>query len=276
MGKCDLCGQSAGLLRGRHKECQAKHDAGLRDLREVASQRIASGDRLESLPDDLEKIARPAFITDTQIRNAVVAVWEQALDGFLDDDVLSEEEEGRLTAFAKAAGLEQEALNGSGAFDRMVKAALLRELSRGKLPQPQHIVGYVPFNFMKSEQLVWLFQDVKYYEERTRREFRGGHQGVSIRVTKGVYYRTGSFRGHPVETTRMEHLDTGLLGVTTKHLYFSGSRKKFRVKFDKIVEFDPYDDGIGIQRDAASARPQVFVTGDGWFTMNLVQIVSRA
>jgi len=32
----------------------------------------------------------------------------------------------------------------------------------------------------------------------------------------------------------------------------------------------PYSDGIGIHRDAASAKPQIFVTGDGWFTYNLV------
>jgi hypothetical protein len=31
-----------------------------------------------------------------------------------------------------------------------------------------------------------------------------------------------------------------------------------------------YSDGIGIQRDAASAKPEVFKTGDGWFAYNLI------
>ena len=57
--------------------------------------------------------------------------------------------------------------------------------------------------------------------------------------------------------------------MTTKHIYFAGNRKKFRVRYDRIVSFDPYDNGFGIMRDAQTARPQAFRTGDGWFVYNL-------
>ena len=33
--------------------------------------------------------------------------------------------------------------------------------------------------------------------------------------------------------------------------------------------FEPYEDGFGIMRDAQTAKPQTFVTGDGWFVYNL-------
>ena len=46
------------------------------------------------------------------------------------------------------------------------------------------------------------------------------------------------------------------------------SRRKFRVRYDRIVSFDPYDDGFGIMRDAQTAKPQTFRTG-GWFAYNL-------
>jgi hypothetical protein len=58
--------------------------------------------------------------------------------------------------------------------------------------------------------------------------------------------------------------------ITTKHLYFHGAKKAFRVGWDKVVFFMPYSDGIGIQRDATRAKPQFFITGDGWFIYNLV------
>ena len=61
-----------------------------------------------------------------------------------------------------------------------------------------------------------------------------------------------------------------MLGLTTKHIYFAGSRKRFRVRYDKIVAFDPFSDGFGIMRDAQTAKPQTFQTGDGWFPYNLV------
>ena len=38
--------------------------------------------------------------------------------------------------------------------------------------------------------------------------------------------------------------DTGLLGFTTKHIYFSGPKKKFRVRYDRIVGFEPFSDWV--------------------------------
>ena len=68
----------------------------------------------------------------------------------------------------------------------------------------------------------------------------------------------------------------GLLGFTTKHLYYPGARKKFRVRYDRIVSFAPYDDGFGIMRDAQTAKPQTFRTGDGWFPYNLAANLAQA
>ena len=102
-----------------------------------------------------------------------------------------------------------------------------------------------------------------------RRERRGTSHGVSIRVARGLYYSPRQFRSRPIEWEETVHADTGMLGLTTKHLYFAGERKKFRVRYDKIVSFEPYADGLGIMRDAQTAKPQTFRTGDGWFAYNL-------
>ncbi len=64
------------------------------------------------------------------------------------------------------------------------------------------------------------------------------------------------------------------MAITNRHIYFSGG-KSFRVRLDKIVSTEPYSDGILIQRDAQTALPQVFITGDGWFTYNLIMNVSN-
>ena len=73
-----------------------------------------------------------------------------------------------------------------------------------------------------------------------------------------------------MEESDTSQADTGLLGITDRHMYFHGPVKSFRVKYDKVVSFQPFSDGIGFQRDAASAKPQGFVTGDGWFIYNLI------
>jgi hypothetical protein len=39
---------------------------------------------------------------------------------------------------------------------------------------------------------------------------------------------------------------------------------------------EPYSDGVAIQRDAQTALPQTFITGDGWFTYNLLVNITHA
>ena len=72
-----------------------------------------------------------------------------------------------------------------------------------------------------------------------------------------------AFRSQPTLWEETIHAGTGMLGLTTKHIHFAGSRKRFRVRYDKIAASGPYKDGLGIMRDAQTAKPQIFRTGDG-------------
>ena len=100
---------------------------------------------------------------------------------------------------------------------------------------------------------------------------------MSFRLAKGIYYRTSSFQSTPVTTPETIRLDSGYLAITTKHVYFAGERKGFRVPYRKIMAFQPFTDGFGIVRDAANAKPQAFLTGEGWFSYNLVRnLASRS
>ena len=66
--------------------------------------------------------------------------------------------------------------------------------------------------------------------------------------------------GHPIDGSDRVPVD----------LYFAGVGKTFRAAYSKIISFEPYTDGFGIMRDAATSKPQIFVTGYGWFSYNLV------
>jgi len=270
MGRCKFCGQEVGFLRRAHSECREKHNVGRSSILQLVQRDIFSGKGLSLLEQEIFEIARDSFIDEDLLNALLVQAWERAVLTALEDGVLSTDEEQSLIAFQEHFALSQSELDKRGAYSRLVKAAVIRDVLDGKLPSRMEIVGNIPFNLQKKEVLVWLFHNVKYYERRTRRKYVGGHRGVSIRVAKGVYYRVGSFRGNPVDVTETVHVDSGLLGVTNKHLYFVGSAKAFRIPYRKIVSFTPYSDGIGIQRDAMTAKPQIFVTGDGWFTYNLV------
>ena len=246
------------------------------ELERAASDRLTLDARLAALAvddpeshlNDLSQALRQSDLDQGQQTALLVRAWETAVEGTLEDGLLTLDEENALARYMEHFGLTPEQLNRNGVQAALVQAAV-SDITEGIIPRRQNIAGRVPFNLMKSETLVWIMQDVDYLEVVTRRERRGSSHGLSIRVARGVYYRPGTFRSRSVEWDETVHQDTGLLGFTTKHLYFSGGKKKFRVRYDRIVDFEPYDDGFGLMRDAQTAKPQSFRTGDGWFAFNL-------
>lgn len=248
------------------------------DLDRAARDRIVLDARLAALAtttsedhlDDLAHTLEESEFSPSERRLLLVQAWEAAVEGSLEDGVLSLDEENALIRYLRRFGLEQSEVDANGAYHNMIKSAVIREAAEGLIPERLGELPPIPFNLMKSEQLVWVIDGVDYYEVKTRRERRGTSHGVSIRVAKGLYYRPSTFKSRSVEWEETVHEDTGLLGVTSKHIYFHGPRKRFRIRYDRIVSFDPYADGIGVMRDAQTAKPQEFRTGDGWFIYNLV------
>ncbi len=194
---------------------------------------------------------------------------------FIFGQPLSLEVEKRLMDLKESLSLSRSSLEGSGAWDRVVKSAAIRDLLNGVIPKRMSFDGNLSLNLQKGEQIVWAFDRSEYLEDRTRRQYVGGSRGVSVRVMRGVYYHVGGFKGHAVDRTERVHVDTGSATITSKHLYFSGPNKTFRVSYTKIVSFHPFSDGVGIVRDSATAKPQFFITHDGWFTYNLVTNLAR-
>ena len=244
---------------------KASRDRLMLDARLAA---LADADADTHLSELSEALRRSQLYKDEQM-NLLVRAWETAVEGVLEDGLLTLDEENALARYVDHFGLTQQQLNRNGVQTALVQAAVIRDVASGIVPQRQNITGRIPFNLMKSETLVWVMDGVDYLEVVTRRERRGSSQGVSVRVARGLYYRPGTFRSRSVEWEETVHQDTGLLGFTTKHLYFSGPKKKFRVRYDKVVDFEPFSDGLGIMRDAQTAKPQSFRTGDGWFAYNL-------
>ena len=249
-------------------------------LRRYAMLAAGSGDA--QTMGALEAELRDSPLSEGERRALLAGALTDAIDRALDDDLLSREEESAIDRY-----LERFGLDGDGdpvlreARARATKAMVIRSVCEGTVTEVNFRAAPgsmpIPFNFQKSEQLVWLFDGVDYYQMRTRREFRGGSTGASVRVASGVYLRQSAFRGHPVSVTETVKADAGLLGVTTRHIYFHGARERFRVRLDRIVSFEPHSDGIGIMRDLARAKPEAFRTDgeDGWFLYNLVTNVAR-
>jgi hypothetical protein len=243
---------------------------GRRRIEAEATRAIREKHDLEGLTKTIVEIEKSNLVPSYERKTLLAGGWENSVDSFLEDGVLDLDEETRLVQFKEHFGLSQSELDVNGAFTKTAKASILREVLDGIVPQKISLEGTLPINFQKNEKLVWAFPNSAYLEDKTRRQFVGHSQGTSIRVMRGVYYRMGAFKGHSVEHTERVHVDNGWVAVTDRNIYFAGMRKSVRLPYTKIVSFEPFSDGIGIIRDAATAKPQIFITGDGWFTYNLV------
>ncbi len=194
----------------------------------------------------------------------------------LEDGIITPIEEEKILKFKDHFNFEQEILDKSGSLQKLFKALILREVMDGKIPEPKIILnGNLPFMLQKSEVLIWVFQNVDYYEQHTRTHFEGRSQGVSIRIAKGLYYRTGAFQGHPVKIDEMRYMGAGLVALTNLNIYFASAAKNLKVPYKKILTLDQYEDGLGFQKDGASSKPQVFKGLDGWFTYNLISNLNQ-
>jgi hypothetical protein len=264
----------AGLFHHIHKECEQRHLEGCNQIASAINQAMSSREIPESLPQVIQDIAAHSYIAESERRALLVKGWVNALDHLIEHGVPDEADEAKLGQLMSRCSITNEELKPSHAFERLLKARVLREVMHG---QPKRFATNVnlPLNLKKDEQLVWAFAITSYLEDRTRRQYVGSSAGVSIRIVKGVYYHASAFKGNPVDVAERVHVDSGILAITDKNIYFYGPRKTMRVPYNKIVAFYPFSNGFGIVRDAASAKPEIFVNGDGWFSYNLVTNLAK-
>lgn len=132
----------------------------------------------------------------------------------------------------------------------------------------------LPFKFLKSEHLIYVFPNVGYAEQRIKREIVGRSAGTSVRIAKGVSVRVGQSRGTPVERDEIVHRGIGVLAVTTKHLYFAGERT-FRIRFSRIVSVQAMRDAVEVTRDRVSGLSEYFMLDDAdiQFAADLMQSI---
>ena len=192
---------------------------------------------------------------------------------FLDDNVLNIMEEQAIAHFIIQFKLDDcDYFNNLKLKEKVVRASILRTLfNQDVLTSRINVTDSLPFKFLKNELLVYLDMGVEYFEKRIKTTYKGGSDGVSIKIIKGVYYRKSSFRGHAVKTLKTVPVGKGILAITDKHIYFSSTNKNFRIRYDRIVSITPYDDGIGVEKDGVSSKPLIFKNLDGWFYYNFIK-----
>jgi hypothetical protein len=180
--------------------------------------------------------------------------WENAIDAFLGDRVISAAEERELERFAQELGLTK-------ADRSTVEAKLDRVLSLSRALQGRALPVNGDMN-LKSGEVCLFSASATLLEERTRREYVGGSRGISIRIAKGLSYRVGASRGYSVPVSHVVEVCDGTFSITNRRCIFTGPRKTVTVPIENLISFTPFEDGIQLHHEKSKGL-QVFKFADG-------------
>ena len=83
-------------------------------------------------------------------------------------------------------------------------------------------------------------------KEKVSKRYEGRSNGVSIRLSKHVTYRTGQNKGKPVEEITQEKTK-GLVYVTNKRIIFMADKNAFDKKYSSLTGCAPFSNAIKLQ-----------------------------
>lgn len=277
MWKCKYCGENAGFFRRKHKECEENYITNKVKIGLLASDALNGLVKIDGLKKKIDQIAHDCSISEDDVREQLFMSFYVFVLQVIDEGLITEDQEHQVGLFMREMNLEQSYLDELGSFSKLIKSKIIRQVINGEVPEAmQEAVKSTPFMLQKGEYFIWGERTVvNYYEQTTSTHYTGGYAGVGIRVARGLYFRTGGFKGKPVQTTDMKFICPGMFGLTNKHIYFYSKHKSFRIPYTKIVTMNAYENSIGIQQDGFKSRPQVFEGVDGWFTYNLIANLNK-
>lgn len=222
-----------------------------------------------------EKVLDKFPMSQSNIEDAYYYVLNKAATNFLKNGIITDQEQQKIDYYVNYLSLPLNNLPAQyqdSDISKIGQVAIIKSIQKGIIPRTQIPV---PIILGKNESVLWSYNGVTMYEEKITKEWVGRSGGFSIRIIKGVYYRTGQMKGRPVEHSSMVQLGVGSLYVTNKNLIFNSPTKGLKISYTKVVGVTPYSDGVEIQRDGANAKRLTVQGFDPWFIMNLLSQVSN-
>lgn len=199
-----------------------------------------------------------------------IKVLNKAVEKFMVDGTLTDHEQNLIISYTSSLGLD---INNipiqyrSDTLDRIGQAMILKDLHRGVLPQKSLAV---PVILERGEAHLWTYYNVTLFQEKVTKEYKGRNNGLNIRLIKGITYRTGSFKGRPIERSSMEKTGIGELVVTNKNLLFHCPTTTVKIPYKKLNGLTPYSDGLEVHKEETKPKRTVFQGFDAWFILNVI------
>ena len=230
---------------------------------------------LQTAHSRCEKVLSKFPMIQANIEDAYLYVLDKAATNFLKNGFLSDAEQQKIDDYIHFLALPMNNLPAqyqNSEISKLEQVSILKNVQRGIIPRTNIAA---PIILGRNESILWTYNGVSLYQEKISKEWVGRSGGFSFRIIKGVYYRTGGMKGHPVEHSSMEFNGTGSLFITNKNLIFYSPQKSVKVPYNKLIGITPYSDGIEVHKDGANQKRMTMQGFDPWFLMNLLSLIGN-
>ena len=241
-------------------------------LSEIIEERLLKGrfenedQKILDLFQDQHNIPeeRKAAIFKDLAKSNIIEYLEKALDNERYSPSDQQEIEARIESF----DLDFEILN-----DYKGKCELYNlywQLENGKLDGIQ-----VDIKLTKNEEC-YFHTDIDWYELRKVKK-RLDYIGASgrVKIAKGIYIRSGSFKGGVKSEDQLQKIDSGHLYLTNKRLIFTGNKGNKNIRLNKILNFKVYSDGVEIVKDTGKSPVLIFDSNINSFSILLNRAIDE-
>lgn len=262
--------QNIGISYAKINHSGVMDDLGKKLMQGYLVDFFANGSSMSLVSNNTASVTNIIPLSSEQKNEVYMTVLNKAASNFMRDGYMTDSEEQLINTYASYLGLSLSNLPerfSNTDLEKIGQAIVLKNLEKGILPQTQISV---PVLLSRGESALWVYHNVKMYQEKIQREYRGRTGGFSFRICKGVTYRTGQFKGRPVENSYMDTIGIGSLVVTNKHIYFHCPTTTVKIPYAKLVGVNPYSDGVELHKDEAKPKRVVFQGFDSWFIVNVL------
>jgi len=220
---------------------------------------LSDGTFTEQEKAGLEATSRALGMSDIQTKRlyetAAVAAVQTAFTSAIADRRYASDEEAHVAALAKSLGVAITHDESTAAL--VARFRLMAQIDDGVFPSVE-----VPILLQRGE--VCHFSGAAAHHEIKTVTKRINYSGptASIKIMKGVRWRVGSIAAQRVTMDVMTLLDTGNLYVTSKRVFFDGTKKNVSIPLAKITKFTVFKDGLQIEKEAG--RDPYFLGASDW------------
>ncbi len=229
----------------------------LNRIRESVWNAIADGKISDQELAYIEDYYAQSGISESDFEKLKDEIFIDLVKRFVTDRRVDKNEQALLGEIVTRLGISQSVV--TWAQRQVQYYRLFADLESGAVLPIGTPVGLI----LKKGELCHASLPARLLEERViSRNYKGGTQGISIPLGKGVRFRVGEQKGKFTSESGLKSISEGNFIITNQRLVFSGHLKSVATPISKLLDLHLFENGLNYSAEGR-VKPIIIALGSG-------------